>query len=115
MILKVTDSQLEFGINVYKLSLFNFGQKEYHPFIATQKWDRVEIDLTDDTPRGYIKQLIQNTVVVPKFDIDNVTPRVMQLLCEVTPDNAAKLRATYLKDKIAFKELVNELSKQYGW
>ena len=115
MILKITDNPKELGINVYTLSLFDFGQKAYHPFIATQSWDRVEIDLTDDTPRGYIKQLIRNTVVIPKFDKDNVTPKVMQLLCEVVPDSAPKLRATYMRDKKSFYNLVGELSAQYGW
>lgn len=115
MILKVTNSQEEFGINTYKLSLFDFSQKEYHPFIATQEWDRVEIDLNEDTPKGIIRQLTQNIRVVPIFDKENITVKVMQLLCELLPDYSANLRSLYLKNKEGFNDFINEICISNGW
>ncbi|MCI9050730.1 MAG: hypothetical protein HFI05_02210 [Lachnospiraceae bacterium] len=115
MILKITDSNEDYSMNIYKLSLFEFGQKEYHPFIATQKWDIVEIDLNENTPRGIIRQLVKNVIVRPIFDKTNITVRVMQLLCEIVPDSAGELRASFLKDKTKFYVIVKELSERYGW
>lgn len=115
MILKVTDNNVDYGMNIYKMSLFDFGQKEYHPFIATQEWEKIEIDLNENTPRGIIRQLIKNMTVIPIFDKSNISVRVMQLLCEIVPDSAGELRASFLKDKPKFYKLVKDLSKRYLW
>ena len=39
----------------------------------------------------------------------------MQLLCEIVPDSAGELRASFLKDKTKFYVIVKELSERYGW
>lgn len=109
MDIRVTDNNIDYGIGTYKISLEDFGCKELHPFIITNKWDKVYIDLNDNTPRGIIRQLVPLASIRPVFDKNNITSRVMQLLCEIYPDEASKLRAFYIKDKKAFRELVEKL------
>lgn len=109
MDLRITNSSKDYGMQAYKISLYDFGCKEYHPFIITNKWDRIFIDLCDETPKGIIRQLLQLSVVKPIFDRSNITAKVMQLLCECFPDEAPKLRAAYIKDKEAFNNLINEI------
>ena len=115
MILKITNSEEIYGLDVYKISLKNFGLKQFHPYIASQHWDLVEVDLCEETPRGYLKQLLPTTRIVPIFNKDDVTVRVMQLLCEIAPDFAAKLRVSYIKDKTEFNKLLDEVAEFYKW
>ena len=81
MDLRITNSSKDYGMQVYKISLYDFGCKEYHPFIITNKWDRIFIDLCDETPKGIIRQLLQLSVVKPIFDRSNISAKVMQPFC----------------------------------
>lgn len=112
MVLRITDSEEDFGITSYKVSLAAFAMKEYHPMIATTQWDRVYIDCNEKTPRGIIKQLIDTTKVIPVFDKSNVTPRVLQLLCEVAPDQTAALKSAYMKGAEAFNAVISDLEER---
>lgn len=102
-------------LGVYVLNLKEFKMKEYHPFLATQRWERVDIDLTDETPRGLIRQLIKSNQIVPHFDKENITRNIMYLLCEIAVDDTAKLRSYYSKDKQLFKKALEEIIVKYNW
>lgn len=114
MILRITDSTEDFGISTYVVSLKNFARKEYHPMIAATKWDRVYIECTDETPRGIIRQLIDTVKVIPVYDKDNVTPKVLTLLCEIAPDYNVQLRSTYMSGKQEFRKLLDSL-EEFKW
>lgn len=101
--------------DVYLLTFQEFRMKEYQPFLATQSWERVDIDLTEETPRGLIRQLVKSNCIIPHFDKENITRNVMFLLCEIAVDDAARLRSLYSKDKKLFKEAVEEISIKYHW
>lgn len=110
MQLVVSNDDKEYGIEVYKISLSEFKSKEYHPFIATQEWESITIEVSDDTPRGVIRQLIPLAKInVILKDIDNITPIMMQVLCEIYPGYSAKLRSSYASKKLEFKQLVTLL------
>lgn len=109
MVLRVTDSNEDFGIGTIVVSLEHFGMKEYHPLIASKQWTCVYLDLTEKTPRGKVTQLLQRTKIIPVFDKDNVTPRVLQLLCEIVPDYTGKLRSSYVNDKETFNTIIDRL------
>lgn len=113
MVLRITNSTADFGITEQIVTLENFANKVYHPMIAATTWDKVYIDVTDETPRGYIMQLIKRSRVIPVFNKEEVTPRMLQVLCEILPDEAARLRATYMKDKWDFRKLIDELFEEY--
>lgn len=113
MVLRITDSKEDFGIATYKIPLDAFGRKEYHPLLAAKIWDKVYIDLNDNTPRGYIKQLVRRTQVIPVFDDNNVTPRVMSLLCEVCPDDTSRIRVAFMNGPEQMNKLVAELKERW--
>lgn len=101
--------------NVYYLTTQQFAMKEYHPFLAVQEWERVDIQLSDAVPRGVIRQLIHSSFVVPHYDEDNITMTVMFLLCEVAEDDSAKLRSAYGRGIDNFKSVLKEVAVKYGW
>lgn len=112
MVLRITNSTEDLGISVCKVSLTNFTDKTYHPMLATTKWDRVYIDICDETPRGIIMQLVPRARVIPVI-LGEVTPKMLQVLCEILPDEASKLRYTYMKDKSEFRHLLDIFREEY--
>lgn len=99
----------------YILSFDQFGNKAYHPYLATQKWDEAIIEVNDKTPRGIIRQLVHSVKVIPVYDKEKITPRIMTVLCEICVDDAVRLRQLYVTDKEAFAQFLNELKERYGW
>lgn len=112
MILRVTNSDVDYGSETYKISLMDFGCKEYHPFIASNKWEKVYIDITEDTPKGIIRQVIPMLPICPVLDTDNISKRMLFLLCEVFNDEAYELVSLYTTDFSKFKERVINLIKE---
>lgn len=102
-------------LGVYVLTMQQFAMKEYHPFLATQEWDEVQIDFTENTPLGVIRQLIRTSKVIPRIDLEHITLRTMKLLCEICVDESAKLRHLYNTNADAFKEYVKELGALRKW
>lgn len=116
MKLRVIDGNVDVGeLGVYTLSMEQFCMKEYHPFIAANEWDEVRIDLTENTPIGIIRQIVKSYRIIPQFDKENITLRIMKLLCEICVDEAAKLRTLYASDMETFKDFVQELGDKRNW
>lgn len=101
--------------SVYYLTTQQFAMKEYHPFLAVQEWERVDIQLGDGIPRGIIRQLIHSSFVVPHYDENNITTNVMFLLCEIAEDDSARLRSAYGKGIDMFKKVLSDVAVKYGW
>lgn len=115
MILRITNRTDELtSLDTYTLTLYDFKNREFHPFIATNPWEKVVIDLCEETPSGYIRQLLRLTRVIPVFDWDNVTPKVFNLLCEIYRQEYVQLRKVY-SDKVALREYIEGMSVRYGW
>lgn len=116
MKLRVIDGNVGVGeLGVYTMSMEQFRMKEYQPFIASNEWDEVRIDLTENTPLGIIRQIVRSYKVIPCFDRKNVSLRVMKLLCEICMDDSAKLRMLYSSDMDAFLGFVQELGNKRNW
>ena len=113
MILRITDSAEDFGLNVYKVSVENFANKLYHPMIATTKWEVVYIDVVDNLPRGFILELIKKARVLPVFDKNNVSLKMLQILCEILPDESARMKSTYMQNKEEFIKLMEQFEEEY--
>lgn len=109
MDLIVTDDDIDYGANTYKLTLSEFAQREYHPYIASNTWQQIIIDLNENTPKGIIRQVVPIINVIPRFDKDNITVRVMQLLCEIYPDYSSKIRGYFMTDKKALRDLLDSI------
>lgn len=114
MVLRITDSPEDFGFTDFKISLSEFGDKMFHPMIATTKWEKVYIDVNARTPRGFIYQLVRRgTKIVPNLtEGDSISMKALSVLFEIFPDNVASLQANYLKGAACLREYVNSLVKE---
>ena len=114
MKLRITNSDAAPELGVYQITLEDLADKARHPFIATNKWDEVSIEISEDTPKGYLRQLVGMAIVKPVI-VGPVTARTMQILCEIYPDESSKLRATFMKGKDEFEALLEKLKKDLNW
>lgn len=93
----------------YRLTQEQFSTKAYHPFIATREWDAITVELSENTPRGIIRELLPLGAIrvrVTDSMMEDMPILLLQLLCEVFPDNVGELRMLYMKDKEVFKTKV---------
>ncbi len=114
MVLRITDSPEDFGITDFKIPLNEFGDKMFHPMIATTKWEKVYIDVNARTPRGFIYQLVKRgTKIVPNLtEGDSISMKALSVLFEIFPDSVSSLQESYLKGAACLREYVNSLVKE---
>lgn len=113
MKLVLRDNYTSEDLNEYVLPLDSLRDKAYHPYIATKEWDNVILEVSDETPRGIIKQMLpiaNITVIIDNWD--NLSVHQVQILCEVFPDSAAILKNTYVRDKSKMHELVSSINRK---
>ena len=99
----------------YVITTDQFKLREYHPFLATQKWDKAVIELNDQFPLGLLSQLINAYRIIPMIKTQDISMRVMKLLCEVVPDRAVEMRSLYCKDKAEYMQLIKDIASKEGW
>lgn len=115
MRLLITDEvRNEVSFDTVIMTSIEFNNIHSHPFIASSKFDQVIIDLNDRINVEYLLPLIKTTVVVPRV-VGEVSPHAVSILCEIYKDEAAKIRITYIRDKEAFKQLIDDMCKKYKW
>lgn len=98
--------------DTYAIDFFDFRDKAYHPFIATKvnNWEVISIEVNDNTPRGYIKQLLPLSNLRAIILTDTLSLHQVQVLCEMYPDVAGRLKTLYMSDQVELRRLVDELS-----
>lgn len=71
-----------------------------HLFIASNRWDTLTVELSDEIPSDVLKYVVTkcNNVSV-KFTQDDITQKSMDLLCELFPDKAGSLRKAKMLGK----------------
>ena len=117
MILRVSDllPQDEASLNEVCISLDEFADIRRHPFIASNKFDAVVVDLDKKVPVGYLAAVMNVARVIPHIVHDEYTLDDIRLLAELYPDKAAELRFSYIRDKERLKMLILELKQAYDW
>lgn len=115
MNLIITEKERDSTLGEYALTFKQFADKSYHPFLAANKWDTMQVELNDNTPLGLIRQVSTVKKIVPIFDKENITPKVLSLLCEILPECAGTLRRSYSMDREDFQKQLNEISSMRGW
>lgn len=85
--------------NVKAIDYRTFNSLEIHPFIATNKWERIEITLGKGIRSGYIKQVLSRgnvlKAIIPKdLDLDF---EVISRLTEILPMVASEIRRASMK------------------
>lgn len=116
MRLFITDKPEDGRLDCQFISIDNFTDLCYHPYIKSMKWESVIVDLDDRIPRSYIKQIVgTKTKVVPRVLRGSITPKGLLLLAEIYPDNMAEI---YSWTKLPFNEMVAkvyELAEKKHW
>lgn len=115
MRLYVTDDikdDVSFDVVIMTSSEFNCIKS--HPFIISNRFDEIVIDITNSIQLGYIKHVMSVTKVIPRI-IGEITSHTVSILCEIYKDRAAELRYTFIRDREGFTELVNEMRDEYCW
>jgi len=110
MHLIITNSENDVSIDTYRISLDDFGNKEFHPYIATRKWESISVEVSDKTPTNIIRQILPLGVVKPIIaDVNNISAKQMNILREIFPDSSAALYRKFVSNKEEFYALVKSL------
>lgn len=112
MILRVQNSA-EQGLDTMCITPMQFSDKAYHMFIATNTFDKVVIELTDEIPTGYVSQLLTKHKVIPI--VNEVNEKTVVLLAEIYPDKASELRYAWMRNKNKLNEIIESLRENYHW
>ncbi len=99
----------------YVMTTEQFAMKEYHPFLATQKWDRAFIEINNKLPMGLLSQLINAYRIVPILKSLDIDLRTMKLLCEILPEKAVEMRSLFYGNRDEYKRYITVLSQREGW
>lgn len=115
MILRITDTQ-DYSMKYVKLSMAQFSNKEYHPYIASNSWDYVLLDFVENTPHYIISQIRGYLYIVPYIYKEKLsTINVMRCIVSLYPDDAAVIRSAFKNDKDKYLSLLDELGERYKW
>lgn len=101
------------SLDDYVISLEDFGDKAFHPYIASHKWELVVLQVNDKTPKGIIKQLLPVAgVSVDVEDWNSLSVHQIQVLCEVFPDYAFRIKAAYGNGSDAVRQLIEAINRK---
>ena len=115
MILRITnDSIEEVSLNQQVMTIAEFKDIHNHPWLVTQNFDAVVVDLDSEIPTGYLRRLLGRYIVIPKVP-EECTSTIVRLLGDLYPEYQARLMFTFLKDKTQFKLLLEELAETHNW
>lgn len=96
--------------NIKLIDYKAFNSPEIHPFIATNKWDRVDVVLGKGIQSGYLKQVLTkcniiHAIIPSDLEIDF---EIVSRLSEIYPEAAAKLRKAYMQKEDIKPILIEE-------
>ena len=91
MRLLITDKEDD-RLDCHCISIDNFNDICYHPYLKNMKLESVVVDLDDRINRSYIKQILGvHNNVVPRLVGGDITPKQILLLVEMLPDDVAEV------------------------
>lgn len=101
----------EFHEDCYYIATSFLKMKSTHFFIASNKWESIQIDIEDCIPEGYLCSLHLVCDDIKVHLPDTVTDKTVQLLAELYPDKSGAVRKAYLM-KHSIKEVLGECMAQ---
>ena len=78
----------------FDISMLNY--QSAHMFIASNEWDEIIVDVTDDINPESVKYLTSACPKVFCYLPENVTEKTLSILCAIYPTLAGKLRMGYM-------------------
>lgn len=68
-----------------------------HIFIASHHWDKLKIQICEDIPANVMRYVRQAVDTIDVVDLpDTITSHIVEVLCELFPDRAGKIRRQFL-------------------
>ena len=116
MVLRVSNRIPRDSVNLNEIvmSIEEFADIRNHPYISTQRFDSIVVDLEKNIPLGYLLAVSKTTRVIPRI-VTECNTDVVRLLAELYPDRAAEIRYSYIRDKERLSIIIEELKKSYDW
>lgn len=99
--------QPHFDKDCCQLGASMLQMKAVHLFIASNKWDAIEIEVCEDIPEGSLRFLrIVCSDIKVKVDCD-INDKTLRILTDIFPDKAGLLRKQYFTGK-SVKEVLGD-------
>lgn len=96
-----------FNEDLCQLGASMLQMKAVHLFVASHKWDVIEIEICDEIPEGSLRflRIVCNNIKVKVPD--DVTDKTLRILTDIFPDKSGLLRKQYFAGK-SVKEVLGE-------
>lgn len=92
MILRI-DNEVSTSSDTFCVPYLWLQNKSVHLFLACNKWDKLEVVMSEDIPDNVLKYVIlkcgEREVFMPSGE---VSKRVVNLICEIFPEKAGSIR-----------------------
>jgi len=100
MILNITRTyNKSFVEDTCNLATNMLQMKATHLFIASNAWERINIELEDTIPEGYLRSLSLVSQDIKVNLPENITDKTLHLLTELYPSKAGTLRRCYMQGR----------------
>lgn len=114
MKLVISDKEVELTLGEVSMSISEFCSILNHPYIVSQDFDCIVVDLDSSIPSGYLSAMIGRTKVIPRINGD-ITTDIVRLVAELYPEHAAELRFAFIRNKEKLPEIINKLKDDFQW
>lgn len=89
----------EFTDDVCRLATSMLKMKAVHLFIASHVWESITLELSDEIPECYLSCMNMCCANIKVKLPSEVTYKTLQLLCDLYPDRAGKLRKAFMTQR----------------
>lgn len=99
--------QPAFDENLCQIGISMLQMKAVHLFIASNKWDVIEVEVCDEIPEGSLRFL---RIVCSDIKVtlpEEITDKALRALIDIYPEKAGLLRKQYFAGK-SIKEVLGE-------
>lgn len=115
MRLLVTENMTDdVSLGVMQITPTQLNDVKTHLFIISHDFDTVVVELTDKLQLGVLKKLVTRTKVIPIVG-NNPSSHIISLICELYPEESAKLRYQFMRDRAGIDMVVDEIRKANCW
>lgn len=92
MVLRIDNTQTDVT-GVMSVPYSWLENKAVHLYLASNRWDKLEVVFSDEIPEGVLKyittKIIEKEAILPEGEL---SAKCVRLLCEMYPDKAGQIR-----------------------
>lgn len=114
MKVRITDKSIDRDLSLDVLTVDEFNDIAFHPYLQSIQWDAVIIDICPKLMRSYISQVFKrNYRMVPVIESYPISTKEVLMLTTMLPQHCAELMAAHKEGTL--EALMNRLSNTYKW